>query len=110
MNEAATVLVVDDTPQNVKLLTDLLMLNGYRVETAQSGEEALAKIAASVPDIVLLDVMMPGLSGYDVCRMFRASRRQASGPTHSSLAVVACSIGSASSSGDPRWSRSVTSW
>jgi len=71
VNESATVLVVDDTPQNVKLLTDLLALNGYRVEAAQSGEEALAKIAASVPDIVLLDVMMPGLSGYDVCRKIR---------------------------------------
>lgn len=71
MNESATVLVVDDTPQNVKLLTDLLTLNGYRVEAAQSGEEALAKIAASIPDIVLLDVMMPGLSGYDVCRKIR---------------------------------------
>ena len=71
MNESATVLVVDDTPQNVKLLTDLLALNGYRVEAAQSGEEALAKIAASIPDIVLLDVMMPGLSGYDVCRKIR---------------------------------------
>jgi class 3 adenylate cyclase len=71
VNESANVLVVDDTPQNVKLLTDLLMLNGYRVESAQSGEEALAKIAASIPDIVLLDVMMPGLSGYDVCRKIR---------------------------------------
>ena len=71
MNESATVLVVDDTPQNVKLLTDLLVVNGYRVEAAQSGEEALEKIAASIPDIVLLDVMMPGLSGYDVCRKIR---------------------------------------
>jgi adenylate cyclase len=71
VNESATVLVVDDTPQNVKLLTDLLVVNGYRVEAAQSGEEALEKIAASIPDIVLLDVMMPGLSGYDVCRKIR---------------------------------------
>lgn len=71
MNESATVLVVDDTPQNVKLLTDLLVVNGYRVEAAQSGEEALEKIAASIPDIVLLDVMMPGLSGYEVCRKIR---------------------------------------
>ncbi len=73
MNEAATVLVVDDTPQNVKLLSDLLAVNGYGVETAQSGEEALAKIATRIPDLVLLDVMMPGLSGYDVCRRIRES-------------------------------------
>lgn len=71
MNEPASVLVVDDTPQNIKLLTDLLTANGYRVESAQSGKEALEKIAADVPDIVLLDVMMPGLSGYDVCRAIR---------------------------------------
>ena len=71
MSEAATVLVVDDTPANVKLLTDLLTISGYRVEAAQSGEEALAKIAARIPDLVLLDVMMPGLSGYDVCRRIR---------------------------------------
>ncbi|MBK7331419.1 MAG: response regulator [Betaproteobacteria bacterium] len=64
----ARVLVVDDTPQNVKLLADILGAKGYVAITAASGEEALAKLAAERPDIVLLDVMMPGLSGYDVCR------------------------------------------
>jgi class 3 adenylate cyclase len=68
---APKVLVVDDTPVNVKLLGDLLGIKGYAVTTAQNGEEALAKLAADVPDIVLLDVMMPGLSGYDVCRRIR---------------------------------------
>jgi class 3 adenylate cyclase len=67
------VLVVDDTPVNVKLLGDLLGVKGYSVTTAQSGEEALAKLATDTPDIVLLDVMMPGLSGYDVCRRIRAN-------------------------------------
>jgi class 3 adenylate cyclase len=66
-------LVVDDTPLNVKLLADLLSVKGYEVRTAQNGEEALAKLAEDVPDIVLLDVMMPGLSGYDVCRRIRAN-------------------------------------
>src|SRR5262249_19095957 len=69
---AAKVLVVDDTPHNVKLLADLLGAKGYDVLTAASGEEALAKVAAGTPDIVLLDVMMPGLSGYDVCRQLRS--------------------------------------
>ena len=68
----ARVLVVDDTPQNVKLLADILGAKGYVAITAASGEEALAKLAAERPDIVLLDVMMPGLSGYDVCRRIRA--------------------------------------
>ena len=67
------VLVVDDTPLNIKLLGDVLAANGYAVSTAQNGEEALARLAADPPDIVLLDVMMPGLSGYDVCRRIRAN-------------------------------------
>ena len=68
----AKVLVVDDTPLNLKLLGDLLQAKGYAVATANDGEEALAKLAAEAPDIVLLDVMMPGLSGYDVCTRIRA--------------------------------------
>jgi adenylate cyclase len=71
MSAPAKVLVVDDTPHNVKLLADLLAVKGYTVATAANGEEALAKLAADPPDIVLLDVMMPGLSGYDVCRRIR---------------------------------------
>jgi class 3 adenylate cyclase len=72
MSSLFKVLVVDDTPNNVKLLADLLGVKGYAVATAANGEEALAKLAAEKPDIVLLDVMMPGLSGYDVCRRIRA--------------------------------------
>jgi adenylate cyclase len=68
----AKLLVVDDMPLNLKLLGDLLTIKGYAVTTAGSGEEALAKLALDAPDIVLLDVMMPGLSGYDVCRRIRA--------------------------------------
>jgi DNA-binding response OmpR family regulator len=72
MSAPAKVLVVDDTPNNVKLLADLLGVKGYAVATAVNGEEALAKVASEKPDLVLLDVMMPGLSGYDVCRRIRA--------------------------------------
>jgi adenylate cyclase len=68
MSAPAKILVVDDTPANIKLLGDLLGSKGYQVSTAVNGEEALAKVAAEGPDLVLLDVMMPGLSGYDVCR------------------------------------------
>ncbi|HSC23490.1 MAG TPA: response regulator [Casimicrobiaceae bacterium] len=67
------ILVVDDTPLNVKLLGDLLAVKGYAVTTASSGEDALARLAEELPDLVLLDVMMPGLSGYDVCRRVRAN-------------------------------------
>ena len=69
----ARVLVVDDTPQNVKLIGDLLAANGYEVSSAANGEEALVKVATNEPDLVLLDVMMPGMSGYDVCRQLRSA-------------------------------------
>jgi class 3 adenylate cyclase len=67
----ARVLVVDDTPQNVKLLADLLTAKGYAVTTAASGAEALAQVEAQPPDLVLLDVVMPQMSGYEVCRRLR---------------------------------------
>lgn len=67
----ARILVVDDTPANLKLLGDLLAHKGYAVTTAASGEEALARLASAAPDLVVLDVMMPGLSGYEVCRRIR---------------------------------------
>jgi len=62
---------VDDTPQNLKLLADLLTAKGYAVATAANGYEALETINGDHPDLVLLDIMMPGLSGYDVCRRIR---------------------------------------
>jgi len=68
---AAKILVVDDLPQNVKLLADLLGAKGYAVATAASGPEALLKVEAERPDLVLLDVMMPEMSGYEVCRKIR---------------------------------------
>jgi adenylate cyclase len=68
---SARVLVVDDTPVNLKLLSDLLAAKGYEVVTAAHGPEALDRVAKDRPDLVLLDVMMPGMSGYDVCRKIR---------------------------------------
>jgi adenylate cyclase len=69
----AKILVVDDTPRNVKLLQDLLTVRGYEVVTAASGREALEQVAAERPDLVLLDVVMPEMSGYEVCRKIRAA-------------------------------------
>jgi len=71
------ILVVDDTPVNVKLLADLLTAKGYAVATAASGKEALDKIETEPPDIVLLDVMMPGMTGYEVCKKLRENRATA---------------------------------
>ena len=69
---SAKVLVVDDNPMNVKMLADILTFKGYQVVTAAGGNEGLAKIALEIPDLVLLDVMMPDLDGYSVCRAIRA--------------------------------------
>ena len=71
MSSPAKILVVDDTPKNVKLLADLLTVKGYTVVTAPSGPEALALVEAERPDLVLLDVVMPEMSGYEVCRKIR---------------------------------------
>jgi adenylate cyclase len=73
MNTPAKILVVDDTPKNIKLLADLLAVKGYGVLTAASGPEALALVQVEQPDLVLLDVVMPEMSGYEVCRKIRGN-------------------------------------
>ena len=85
MNAApAKILVVDDTPANIKLLVDVLTVKGFAVTAAISGEDALAKLALELPDLILLDIMMPGLSGYEVCQRLRAN------PETALLPVVLC--------------------
>jgi adenylate cyclase len=74
MTDQATILVVDDQAANRKLLADLLIGSGYAVETAESGAKALARIRGTKPDLVLLDIVMPGMNGYEVCRAIRADR------------------------------------
>ena len=67
----ATVLVVDDLPQNVRLMEAVLSPHGFTVLAASSGEAALEVLAQQLPDIVLLDIMMPGMDGYETCRRIR---------------------------------------
>ncbi|MER3432729.1 MAG: hybrid sensor histidine kinase/response regulator [Leptolyngbya sp. ERB_1_1] len=67
------ILVVDDTPDNCLLIQAILQDEGYLVELADSGKEALRIIEQSPPDLVLLDVMMPGMDGYEVTRRIRAN-------------------------------------
>lgn len=64
------VLVVDDLPANVKLITAILKKD-YEIIPAYSGEEAIEKVESEKPDIVLLDVMMPGIDGYEVCKRIK---------------------------------------
>jgi two-component system alkaline phosphatase synthesis response regulator PhoP len=65
------ILVADDEPNIVVALEYLLQHNGYEVHIARDGDEALKQIEAHVPDLVLLDVMMPLRSGYEVCKLIR---------------------------------------
>ena len=72
MNEEKVhVLVVDDYAENVELLKELLTASGYEVTTAYDGEEALKKVDRRKPDLILLDIMMPKMDGYQVCEALR---------------------------------------
>jgi DNA-binding response OmpR family regulator len=77
---AHRVLVVDDDPVIVRLLEVNLSLDGYEVETASRGEQALERATETNPDLLILDVMMPGLDGWDTCRRLREQQRFADTP------------------------------
>ena len=62
-----TILIVDDTPANLSVLVDTLSENGYQLMVAEDGEDALAQTTHTKPDLILLDVMMPGLDGFETC-------------------------------------------
>jgi PAS domain S-box-containing protein len=70
----ARVLIVDDDQRNVQLVEIMLATEGYALLTAFSGEEALAKVARQAPDLILLDIMMPGMGGHDVARSIKANQ------------------------------------
>jgi adenylate cyclase len=71
VSESGVVLVVDDQAPNRRLLEAVLEPRGYRVVSAESGEQALHLLADDPPDVVLLDIVMPGMDGYEVCRRIR---------------------------------------
>ncbi|WP_407890135.1 response regulator, partial [Scytonema sp. NUACC26] len=68
-----TILIVDDTPTNLQVLFDLLSEQGYRVAIAKSGETALQRLQISKPNLILLDVMMPGIDGFETCQRLKAN-------------------------------------
>ena len=85
----ARILVVDDVPENVRLLEAVLTPRGYDVLTASDGLAALELVESEQPDLILLDVMMPGLDGYAVCTRLRADEETAVLP----VIMVTSSIG-----------------
>ncbi len=70
---AGSVLIVDDVPANLQLLVDSLSGSGFDVFVAKSGESALEQLGHSTPDIILLDVKMPGIDGFETCRRLKAA-------------------------------------
>jgi CheY-like chemotaxis protein len=66
--EAGDILIVDDTPANLDVLCGMLRDRGYRVRVAISGQRALTAVRAEIPDLIMLDINMPQMNGYDVCR------------------------------------------
>ena len=80
---AATVLVVDDNPINLKLVSDLLSFEGYRVLKAEDGEKAAASVREDPPDLILLDVDLPGIDGLTL------TKRLKSDPATADIVIVA---------------------
>ncbi|TAN53880.1 MAG: diguanylate cyclase [Methylococcaceae bacterium] len=72
MSDKYNILIVDDNPQNLKVLGATLIEAGYDIHIAQSGEQALKAVEPLAPDLILLDIMMPGMDGYEVCRRLKA--------------------------------------
>ncbi|MEM8603768.1 MAG: response regulator [Cyanobacteria bacterium P01_H01_bin.121] len=81
----SVVLVVEDSPAQRQMITDLLKGSGLDVAVATNGEEALERIQARRPDLVVLDIVMPRMNGYEVCRKLKSD------PTTQDVPVVMCS-------------------
>ena len=78
------VLVVDDSPTEIHLLTEMLKKNGFSVTTASNGEEAIAKSKSDKPDLILMDVVMPGMSGFETTRAITKD------PQTANIPVIIC--------------------
>ncbi len=78
------VLVVDDSPTEVHILSEMLKKNGFSVITASNGEEAIAKSKSGKPDLILMDVVMPGMSGFETTRAITKN------PETANIPVIIC--------------------
>ena len=67
------ILIVDDTPQNIQVLANILYEKGYNISIATSGNQALLSVNSDAPDLILLDIQMPGIDGYEVCKKIKSN-------------------------------------
>ena len=79
------ILVVDDSPTDAHVLAQMLAKNGFAVTTATSGEEAISKAKSDKPDLILMDIVMPGMNG------FQATRSISKDPETGNIPVIVCS-------------------
>ena len=75
MSRGARILLVDDLPQNLEIYSGLLEPEGYAIELAQDGEQAVEIAFKEPPDLILMDVSMPRLSGFEACRILKSDER-----------------------------------
>lgn len=80
MINSGLILIIDDTPTNAKMLESMLKRNGFTPATASSGREGLAFIKEQAPELIILDIMMPEMDGFEVCRRLKADARTADIP------------------------------
>ena len=73
--QGKNILIVDDTPENLTVLRQILAEHGFWVRPAISGEIALRTVKAGLPDLILLDIVMPGMDGYEVCRRLKSEKK-----------------------------------
>jgi two-component system cell cycle response regulator DivK len=88
MSAAKHILLVEDNEKNMKLARDILTFKGYRVSEATTGEDAVASAASELPDIVLMDIQLPGIDGIEAFRRIRADAKTAHIPVVALTASV----------------------
>lgn len=72
-NKKPLILIVDDTPQNIQVLGNILYDKGYNISISSSGVQALQSVKTKAPDLILLDIQMPGMDGFEVCKTLKAN-------------------------------------
>ena len=80
MKDNYLVLIVDDNANNLRLLGSMLSRNGYKIALATNGQECLNFMEKQIPDLIFLDIMMPDINGFDVCKTLKANKRTAITP------------------------------